>query len=83
MPMCDSDAAGSSPRSRSSAFAFTARARAASDERILKTIRESDDADHVVGILRKDDTIGPRYFDRAVVFVENKVLRLVKDIIGP
>ena len=30
--MCDSEAAGSSPRSRSSAFAFTARRRAASDE---------------------------------------------------
>ena len=31
MPMCDSDAAGSSPRSRSSALALTARRRTASD----------------------------------------------------
>ncbi len=31
MPMCDSDAAGSRPRSRSNAFALTARRRAAGD----------------------------------------------------
>ena len=52
MPMCESEAAGSSPRSRSSALAFTARRRAASDspaaaanvESTHELTRGSDDA---------------------------------------
>jgi hypothetical protein len=54
---------------------------AAADKRDLVAICERYDRHNLLGILRKNNVIGARDFDRAVIFVEQKIVRFAENVL--
>ena len=56
--------------------------RAAANDGHIVFDGELNDARHILCGVRKDDDVGPRFFDRTVVLIEDQVLDLMENIGG-